>query len=94
MPEPSGNKGHTARLKLAFVVVTVLLMFTLVYPTPLTVVRDAREIDDNDCKGGGGGLRGRGAGGGLGELEDGGGGGRGGEVTKGRTTRHQSTLHK
>lgn len=84
----AGGGGQTAaarRLQLAFVVVVVLLLFTLAYPVFLTVMRDARDIVDNDCKGGGA-ARGRGAGGGLGGLEEGG----GGDVTSGRTTRDQS----
>lgn len=77
-----GRGGSARRLQLAFVVVVVLMVFTLAYPVFLTVVRDARDIVDNDCKGDDG-LRGR-----VGGLE--GGGACGGDITSGRTTRDQS----
>lgn len=55
---------NSSRLQLAYVVVVVLLLFTLAYPVFLTVVRDARHLVDPV-------FRGRivGAGGGLGGLE-------------------------
>lgn len=55
---------NSRRLQLSYVVVVVLLLFTLAYPVFLTVVRDARHLVDPV-------FRGRivGAGGGLGGLE-------------------------
>lgn len=69
------NSGQgTAPLQHAFIVVVVLLLFTLAYPVFLTAVRDARDVVDPVFRGRGV----AGAGGGIGGIES------------GRSTRDQS----
>lgn len=45
------NSGSTRSLQLSFIVVVVLLLFTLAYPIILTAVRDARDIVDPVTRG-------------------------------------------